>query len=168
MISIIVAASTNLVIGKNNDLPWHLPSDLKNFKELTNGSRIYMGRKCWESLPEKFRPLPNRENIVITRDKTYQAEGAVVLNDLELIKKSFELSSIRFGLIEQFVIGGAEIYKELFPVAQKLYLTEVLSDVDGDTYLEGYNPDEWDLIYESAIYEENGFKFRFKNFLIKI
>ncbi len=90
------------------------------------------------------------------------------MNDLELIKKSFELSSIRFGLIEQFVIGGAEIYKELFPVAQKLYLTEVLSDVDGDTYLEGYNPDEWDLIYESAIYEENGFKFRFKNFLRKI
>jgi dihydrofolate reductase len=168
MISIIVAASTNLVIGKNNDLPWHIPSDLKNFKSLTDGKRVYMGRKCWESLPEKFRPLPNRDNIIITRDTTYKAEGATVLNDIDLIKRGYKLSSINFGLIEHFVIGGAEIYKELFPIAQKLYITEVLSEVEGDTYLQGFNPAEWDLIYESAIYEENGFKFRFKNFLRKI
>lgn len=164
MISIIVAAATNMVIGKDNQLPWHIPDDLKNFKDLTNGKRVYMGRKCWESLPEKFRPLPNRDNIVITRDTTYKAEGATVLNDIDLIKRAYELSSIKFGLIEHFVIGGAEIYKELFPIAQKLYLTEVLSEVEGDTYLQGFNPDEWVLTYESTIYEENGFKYRFKYF----
>lgn len=164
MISIIVAASTNMVIGKDNQLPWHIPADLKNFKDLTNGKRVYMGRKCWESLPEKFRPLPNRDNIVITRDTTYKAEGATVLNDIDLLKRAYELSSINFGLIEHFVIGGAEIYKELFPIAQKLYLTEVLAEVEGDTYLQGFNPDEWVLTYESAIYEENGFKYRFKYF----
>ena len=84
MISVIVATSTNLVIGKNNDLPWHIPSDLKRFKELTSGSVVYMGRKCWESIPTKFRPLPNRDNIVITRDKDYVAEGAIVTSDLLL------------------------------------------------------------------------------------
>ncbi len=164
MISIIVAASTNMVIGKDNQLPWHIPDDLKNFKSLTDGKRVYMGRKCWESLPEKFRPLPNRDNIIITRDTTYKAEGATVLNDIDIIKRGYKLSSINYGLIEHFVIGGAEIYKELFPIAQKLYLTEVLAEVEGDTYLQGFNPDEWDLIYESAIYEENGFKYRFKYF----
>ena len=164
MISIIVAASTNMVIGKDNQLPWHIPDDLKNFKSLTDGKRVYMGRKCWESLPEKFRPLPNRDNIIITRDTTYKAEGATVLNDIDIIKRGYKLSSINYGLIEHFVIGGAEIYKELFPIAQKLYLTEVLVEVEGDTYLQGFNPDEWDLIYESAIYEENGFKYRFKYF----
>ena len=164
MISIIVAASTNMVIGKDNQLPWHIPADLKNFKDLTNGKRVYMGRKCWESLPEKFRPLPNRDNIVITRDTTYKAEGATVLNDIDLLKRAYELSSINFGLIEHFVIGGAEIYKELFPIAKKLYLTEVLAEVEGDTYLQGFNPDEWVLTYESPIYEENGFKYRFKYF----
>jgi dihydrofolate reductase len=164
MISIIVAASTNMVIGKDNQLPWHIPDDLKNFKSLTDGKRVYMGRKCWESLPDKFRPLPNRDNIIITRDTTYKAEGATVLNDIDLIKRGYELSSINFGLTEHFVIGGAEIYKELFPIAKKLYLTEVLAEVEGDTYLQGFNPDEWVLIYESAIYEENGIKYRFKYF----
>jgi dihydrofolate reductase len=86
------------------------------------------------------------------------------LNDIDLIKRGYELSSINFGLTEHFVIGGAEIYKELFPIAQKLYLTEVLAEVEGDTYLQGFNPDEWVLIDESAIYEENGFKYRFKYF----
>lgn len=164
MISIIVAASINMVIGKNNQLPWHIPSDLKNFKDLTLGKRIYMGRKCWESLPEKFRPLPNRENIVITRDKEYKAEGAFVFNDLGKIKRSFKPTSNTYGLREHFVIGGAQIYKEFFPIAQKLYLTEVLTEVEGDTYLEGFNPEEWEKVYESDIYEENGFKFRFKYF----
>ena len=81
-ISIIAAASENLVIGKDNDLPWNLPSDLKNFKKITEGNFVIMGRKCWESIPEKFRPLPNRHNIVISRDPNYKAVGAAVINDL--------------------------------------------------------------------------------------
>lgn len=168
MISIIVAASSNLVIGKNNDLPWHLPSDLKRFKELTSGSVVYMGRKCWESIPIKFRPLPNRDNIVITRDKDYLAEGAIVTSDLEGLKRIFSLSSILFGPDEQFIIGGAEIYKQLLPIADKVYMTEVLGDIEGDTYLEGFNPEEWELTNISEVLEENGFRFIFKEYIKKV
>lgn len=167
MLSIIVAASTNMVIGKDNKLLWHIPSDLKNFKDLTFGKRVYMGRNTWESLPEKYKPLPNRDNIVITRDKTYKANGAAVITDLDMIKRAFELSSFNLGYREHFVIGGGEIYKELFPIAHKLYLTEVLTEVEGDTYLEGFNEEEWVKTYESDIYEENGFKYRFKYFVRK-
>lgn len=165
MISIIVAASTNMVIGKDNQLPWHIPSDLKTFKSITEGKRIYMGRKCWESLPDKFRPLPNRENVVITRDKDYKAKGAIVINDLNTLVQS--LTSSVQNQKESLVIGGGEIYKEFFPVAKKLYLTEIINDVKGDTYLEGFNPEEWLPVYESSIYEENGFKYRFKYFTRK-
>jgi dihydrofolate reductase len=168
MISIIVAASTNLVIGKGNDLPWHIPSDLKRFKELTTGKRVIMGRNTWESLPDKFRPLPNRENIVLTRDKTYKAEGAVVFNDIESIKKSYDLLPIKFDMIEHFVIGGAEIYKEFLPISQRLYFTEVLTEIEGDTYLKGFNPEDWWLINMTEVLEENGFRFIFKEYVKKV
>lgn len=167
MISIIVAASTNMVIGKDNQLSWHLPTDLKRFKELTNGKVVYMGRNTWESLPEKFRPLPNRDNIVITRDKDYIAEGAIIVSDLERLKRTLRVSTQLFGSTEQFVIGGGEIYKELLPFADTFYLTEVLTEIEGDTYLEGFNIDEWRLIDESEVIEENGFKFKFKVFVRK-
>jgi len=168
MISVIVAASTNMVIGKNNDLPWYIPSDLKRFKELTIGKVVYMGRNTWESIPDKFRPLPNRDNIVITRDKDYVAKGGVVASDLEGLKRIFSLSSILFGPDEQFVIGGAEIYKQLFPIADKIYMTEVLGDIEGDIYLEGFNLEEWELINMSEVLEENGFKFIFKEYIKKV
>ena len=166
-ISIIAAASKNLVIGKDNDLPWNLPSDLKSFKTITQGSFVIMGRKCWESIPSKFRPLPNRENIVLTRDKTYKAEGAVVFNDIESIKKSYDLLPIKFDMIEHFVIGGSEIYKEFLPISQRLYFTEVLTEIEGDTYLKGFNPEDWWLTNMSEVLEENGFKFIFKEYIKK-
>src|SRR5689334_17373843 len=81
-INIIVAASDNNCIGRNNDLPWNLPTDLKRFKEITSGHIVVMGRKCWESIPEKYRPLPKRTNVIITRNKDYKAEGAHVRHDL--------------------------------------------------------------------------------------
>lgn len=164
MISIIVAASTNMVIGKNNDLPWHLPSDLKRFKELTSGKRIVMGRKCWESLPEKFRPLPNRINIVVSKTCTgLDLKGALVISDLDVVFKSFKNKHI-----EGFVIGGAQIYKEAFKHADKVYLTEVWGDIEGDTYLEGFNREEWEVTYVSNPMEENGFKFIFKEYIKKV
>ena len=79
MINIIVAASTNMVIGKNNDLPWYLPTDMKHFKDITKGHIVVMGRKCWESIPEKYRPLPNRTNFVVTRNKDYVARMPFLL-----------------------------------------------------------------------------------------
>ena len=169
MISIIVAASTNLVIGKNNDLPWHIPSDLKRFKELTTGKRVIMGRKCWESIPSKFRPLPNRNNIVISRDYTYVADGAFVLSDLnQFIIEYSDSNGFNYGTREDFVIGGAEIYKQFFPIAKKLYMTEVLGEIEGDTYLEGFNPEEWNLTNMSEPLEENGFRFIFKEYVKKV
>jgi dihydrofolate reductase len=157
MINIIVAASTNLVIGKDNDLPWHLPTDMKYFKDTTNGHTVVMGRKCWESIPEKFRPLPNRKNIVMTRDKGYKANGALVSHDFEQILKSHESSHEKI-----FIIGGAELYREAFKYANRLYLTQILHEVEGDVFLDGLNPMDWCLFEGSEIHEENGMKFRFE------
>jgi dihydrofolate reductase len=157
MINIIVAMSTNFVIGKNNDLPWHLPTDMKYFKDTTNGHVVVMGRKCWESIPEKFRPLPNRKNIVMTRDANYVANGAIVSNDLEQILVSHENSDKQV-----FIIGGAELYKEAFKYANKIYLTQIYSHIEGDVYLEGLDIEKWCLKEGSEFYEENGLKFRFE------
>ena len=152
MISIIVAASSNMVIGKDNKLLWDLPTDLKYFKSVTLGKTVFMGRKTWESIPEKYRPLPNRTNIVLTRDKDYKSFGSVVLNDLKTALKIYCIINL-----ECVVIGGSEIYKETFKYASKLYLTEIDGEVQGDTYLEGFNPDEWVLKSVSEDMEENGF-----------
>ena len=149
--------SNNFVIGKNNTLPWHLPTDLKYFKDTTKGHTVVMGRKCWESIPENYRPLPNRKNIVVSRNKDYVAKGAIVINDLEQI-----LSSNENNFEQIFIIGGAELYKEAFKYANKLFLTQIFQDVDGDIILEGLNSKDWCLYEGSEIYEENGFKFRFE------
>jgi len=160
-ICIIAAASKNLVIGKDNDLPWNLPSDLKSFKKITEGSFVIMGRKCWESIPEKFRPLPNRQNIVITRDLDYEAVGAAVINDLETIIKVFKNDGENS---EVFIIGGAQIYKDTFKHADKMYLTQILNEVEGDTYLEGLDFTEWVLTETSQHIIENDIEFRFTTF----
>lgn len=161
-ISIIVAATENMVIGNaNNDMPWHLPTDLQNFKRITTGHFVIMGRKCWESIPEKFRPLSNRNNIVVTRDVNYVAEGATVINDLETILKVFKNDG-EDG--EVFVIGGGEIYKEAFKYADKLYMTQIQGDIQGDVYLEGLNFTEWKLIETVPWGLENDITFRFTKF----
>jgi dihydrofolate reductase len=157
-ISIIVATTHDMVIGKDNDLPWNIPTDLKNFKKITQGHYVIMGRKCWESIPEKFRPLPNRDNIVITRDKDYKAEGASVVTDLETLLNVFKNDGEE---TEVFVIGGAQIYKEAFKFADKLYMTYIENKIEGDTYLEGYDPKDWGLIETSPDIEENDVNYRF-------
>jgi dihydrofolate reductase len=157
MVNIIVATSTNLVIGKDNDLPWHLPTDMKYFKETTKGHIVVMGRKCWESIPEKYRPLPNRTNIVMSRDKNYVANGATVSDDLGKLLKMYEHSDK-----EVFIIGGAGLYKEAFKYAHRLYLTQIYSEVEGDVYLEDLETEDWCLIEGSEMHEENGHKFRFE------
>lgn len=157
MINIIVATSNNLVIGKENDLPWSLPTDMKYFKDTTNGHIVIMGRKCWESIPEKYRPLPNRTNIVISRNKDYVAKGAIVTDDLEHMLKMYASSDK-----EVFIIGGSALYKSAFKYANRLYLTQIFADIEGDVFLEGYNTDKWCYIDGSSVYEENGLKFRFE------
>jgi dihydrofolate reductase len=160
-ISIIAAASKDMVIGKDNKLPWHLPTDLKNFKRITEDSFVIMGRKCWESIPDKFRPLPERDNIIISRDPYYEPVGATVINDLETIIRVFKNDG---EVGEVFIIGGAQIYKEAFKHADKLYLTQIFNEVEGDTYLEGLDFNEWVLTETSEHLIENDIEFRFTTF----
>lgn len=154
MIKIIVAMASNGVIGKENDLPWNLPTDMKHFKNVTSGHSVLMGRKCWESIPEKFRPLPNRNNIVLTRDTTYVANGATVEHSLEDVISKFKKSNEVL-----FIIGGAEIYKESFKHAKSMFLTNIYDEVDGDIYLTGLNNKEWDMKEMSEFIYENGFTY---------
>jgi dihydrofolate reductase len=139
IISLIAALTKNRVIGKNNDLPWHLPDDMKYFMQTTKAHHVIMGRKNYESIPEKFRPLPNRTNIVVTRQKDFSAPGCRIVNTLEEgIKLAREA-----GENELFIIGGSEIYALGMPYANQLYLTEIDANVDGDTYFPSFNKVEW-------------------------
>jgi dihydrofolate reductase len=139
IISFIAALSKNRVIGKNNDLPWHLPDDMKYFMQTTKAHYVIMGRKNYDSIPEKFRPLPNRTNVVVTRQKSFNAPGCVVVHSLEE-----GIEEARQGNEQEaFIIGGAEIFKSGFPFSQRLYLTEIAAEVEGDTYFPEWNAAEW-------------------------
>ena len=161
-ISIIVAASTNNVIGKENGLPWRLPTDMKFFKDKTQGHTVIMGRKSWDSIPAKYRPLPNRINVVMSRDETLKLDCDLVSSNLQNVIDYFTEQS---SDDELFIIGGGELYKQAFPMATKLYLTRVLAEVEGDTYLEGFNPEEWTLKSTSEVLTENGFEFVFEEYV---
>ncbi|MBX2955056.1 MAG: dihydrofolate reductase [Cyclobacteriaceae bacterium] len=138
-ISLIAALTENRVIGKNNDLPWHLPDDMKYFMQTTKGHPVIMGRKNYDSIPEKFRPLPNRTNIVVTRQRDFVADGCIVVHSLE--EALDEATNIVTD--EIFIIGGAEIYRQGLPKANKLYLTEILATLDGDTYFPEFDTRSW-------------------------
>jgi dihydrofolate reductase len=139
MVSLIVATAENNVIGKDNTLIWHLPADMKFFKEKTTGHCVITGRKNYESIPEKFRPLPNRTNIVVTRQKDYRASGAIVAASLEeAIQKAKQT-----GDTEIFIIGGGEIYKQSLAFADKIYLTKVHHHFEGDAFFPELNANEW-------------------------
>lgn len=134
MISLIVAASTNNVIGSQGELPWRLSSDLKRFKTLTMGKPVVMGRLTHESIG---RPLPGRQNIVITRQAGYRAAGCDVVTSVdEAIRAAGEAEEI-------MIIGGGYIYKEFLPQADRIYLTRVQAEIEGDVFLPDLNADEW-------------------------
>lgn len=136
LISLIAAIGTRTRgLGKGGELLWRLPDDMKRFKALTTGHVVIMGRKTWESIPEKFRPLPDRTNIVITRDTTYEALGATVNHTLaEALEKAREVEHE-----EIFIIGGAQVYTESIPEADRLYLTLVDSDDEADVFFPDYS-----------------------------
>lgn len=138
MISLVVAAAENNTIGKNNQLLWHLPNDLKFFKNITWGMVVIMGRKTFESFNKL---LPGRFNIVITRQTDWKAEGAIVASDLnDALKKAAETNCKEF-----FVIGGGEIYKEAIEIADKIYITRVHATLDGDTFFPVIDETKWHL-----------------------
>ena len=139
IVSMIAAMSSNRVIGKDNDLPWHLPDDFHFFKQTTKDHFVVMGRKNFESLPANFRPLPHRTNIIITRKKDYKAEGTLVVNSIEealAIANSADQKEV-------FIIGGGEIYKLGLAYADKIYLTEIDGKVSGDTHFPEFDKKVW-------------------------
>jgi dihydrofolate reductase len=138
-LSIIVATSDNNVIGKDNKLIWHLPADMKFFKEKTTDHCVITGRKNYESIPEKFRPLPNRTNIIITRQTDYVAPGAVIVNSIE---DAIEFAK-KTGDEEIFIIGGAEIFKQSMSMVDKIYLTKIYHLFEGDVYFPELDASEW-------------------------
>ncbi|MPQ44512.1 dihydrofolate reductase [Clostridium tarantellae] len=158
MFSIIVALDNNNLIGKNNSLIWHIPDDLKRFKEITNGHKIIMGRKTFESLP---KVLPNRKHIIITRNKNFNIihDDVEILNDIQpLINKYYKCKE------EIFIIGGGEIYSLFLPYAKKLYITKILNEFNGDVYFPKINISQWMNIYSSKIMYYNELKFIYKTY----
>ncbi len=148
MISLIAAVAANRAIGNNNELLWHLPADMAYFREMTRGRPVIMGRKTWESL--MTRPLPNRRNIVITRQADYEAVGAEVVGDLQA---AFALCT---DVPEIVVMGGAQIYAEALPLATDLRITEVDLNVDGDAYFPSIDASAWQELEREAHVSANG------------
>jgi dihydrofolate reductase len=136
-ISMIVARSRNLVIGKENKIPWKISADLQFFKKVTMGYPIIMGRKTWESIG---RPLPGRRNIVVSRNTSYSAVGAELVSSLEQALDSLK----EFNRV--FVIGGQQLFNQAFPLADELFITEIELQVEGDTYFEIPDPSDWQEI----------------------
>jgi dihydrofolate reductase len=153
-LTLIAAVASNGVIGIANRLPWSLPADLKHFKALTTGHTVIMGRRTWESLPPRFRPLPGRHNIVVTRDAGYQATGATVATSLPA---AVALSQGD----ETFVIGGAELYTAAMPLADRLQLTEIDSTFEGDTHFPTIDLQHWRETARETHHDEAGFGYAF-------
>jgi len=127
IVALVAAVAHGGVIGRDGTVPWHLPEDMAHFRELTMGHPVVMGRRTWDSLPERFRPLPGRRNVVVTRNAGWADEGAERVGSLAGALELVE------GEERVFVIGGAEIYAAALPAADELLLTEIDLDVDGDT-----------------------------------
>ncbi|GHF30752.1 dihydrofolate reductase [Kordiimonas sediminis] len=145
-LSLIVAMDKNRVIGKENDLPWHLPEDLKYFKKVTMGAAIIMGRKTYDSIG---RPLPGRENIVITRQANWKADGVTVFHALSDARD-------HVGQADAFIIGGAEIYNHALQYVDKMYITEVDIAVEGDAYFPIVDWPEWQEVSRDSHDAEDG------------
>lgn len=155
-INLIYACSRNGVIGRDNALPWHLPEDMAHFRECTTGAPVIMGRKTWESLPAKFRPLPGRTNIIVTRYEQWEAEGALraasIEDALTLVPEAHDV----------WVIGGAQIYELSLPLASRVFVTEIDETYEGDAYAPELAPDQWQETSSSdELKSANGLKYRF-------
>ncbi|CAM4036727.1 Dihydrofolate reductase [Bordetella tumbae] len=151
-LTLVVAYSDNRVIGRDNALPWKLPGDLAHFKRTTLGSPIIMGRKTWESLG---RPLPGRTNVVVSRNTEYAAPGAVVVPTLQAAVQACG------EVADAYVIGGAQIYEQALPIAQRLIATEVHAMVEGDAFFPALPAEQWQELSREPQPAENGYAYDF-------
>ena len=156
---LIYARAANGVIGRDNAMPWHLPEDMAHFKQLTQGHPVIMGRKTWDSLPPRFRPLPGRTNIVVTRQPGWQADGALRAGNLE---EAIALCPADATIA--WVIGGAQIYAQALPLAQRVEVTEIARDFDGDAHAPTLGP-EWVEAERSHHVSSQGLPFSFVSYV---
>lgn len=162
-LKLIYARAANGVIGKHNALPWHLPEDMAHFKRVTMGCPVVMGRKTWESLPPKFRPLPGRLNVVITRQPDWQAPGAVVTHSVQEALAACD-DATPGATQAAWVIGGAEIYAATLPHANMALVTEIDAEFDGDAHAPVLGP-EWSCCSREAHVSTNGLTFSFATYV---
>ena len=162
-ISIIVAISKNGVIGRNNKLAWNLPDDMFYFSKMTIGHSVIMGRKNWDSIPNKWRPLPNRKNIIISRNINHNIKNVDITNSIE--------KAIKIGRENEdeeiFIIGGGEIYKLGFKFVDKLYITEIKKNIEGDTFFPKWNKSEWKEISRISHPSDSKHKYDFDYVIYK-
>jgi dihydrofolate reductase len=158
-LSLVAAVARGGVIGRAGDIPWRLPEDLARFRALTTGHPVVMGRKTWDSLPERFRPLPGRRNVVVTRNPEWRAEGAERAGSLA------EALALVDGAGRMFVIGGGELYAEALPLADELLLTEIEADVDGDTWFPAWERDHFEEIGRERHVSAEGVEFSFVTYV---
>jgi dihydrofolate reductase len=156
MVAIVVAHSANRVIGRDGALPWRLPSDLRRFRELTRGHAVLMGRRTYESLPDAFRPLPDRRNLVLSSDPAYRAEGA------EVFASMADALAACDG--DCFVIGGEVTYRDALPLCHRLYVTEIDAELDGDAFFPDLDPGQWRLVEDAGPQLENELGFAFRTY----
>ena len=161
-LKLIYARAANGVIGANQQLPWHLPEDLAHFKKHTLGNPVLMGRKTWEALPAKFRPLPGRPNLVLTRQKNWHAEGAHRVSTIEEgMALALALSAPGSDL---WIIGGAELYAQTQAVADEALVTEIEQDFEGDAFAPTLGPD-WQEHSRQAHTSASGLRFNFVHYV---
>ncbi len=154
-IAFVVAMDENRLIGRDNDLPWRLPDDMGWFRRQTMGKPCIMGRKTYDSLPDRFRPLPGRLNIVVTRNREYEAPGAVVVHSIgDAIKAAGDVEEIA-------IIGGADLFRRLLPIADRLYLTQIHGAAEGDVYFPQFEMDGWDEIFRQEHPADQRHRFAF-------
>jgi len=154
-LSIVAAVARAGVIGRDNMIPWRIPEDVARFKALTTGHPVVMGRRTWDSLPARYRPLPNRRNVVVTRNLAWQAAGAERARSLD------DALALLGDEAQVFVIGGADIYAAALPLTDELLLTEVDLDVQGDTVFPPFDPAEFEEVSRERLVSETGVPYSF-------
>ena len=153
--ALVAAVARGGVIGRDSGIPWRLPEDMRRFRTLTMGHPVVMGRRTWESLPDQFRPLPGRGNVVVTRNSDWSAQGADRAGSIEDALRLLE------GEATVFVIGGGEIYAAALPSADELLLTEIDAEIEGDTYFPNWDPDDFEEVARERHVSSDGVGYSF-------